>query len=356
MSSVDERESLPSSATGAHPYPLLFRPILLEKVWGGRNLAKFGKRLGKGQQIGESWEIADLSETSPWGAGGGAQRSCVVNGGLSGFSLDQVVKRMGDDLIPSRMLTSRGGFPLLIKLLDASHNLSVQVHPSPAYAAANPGAHLKTECWYILDAEEGAVIYKGIRPGFSPEDAKARFERAVKNEDWATMINMIDAVPARPGECHVLPSGIPHALGKGVVVAEVQTPSDTTYRLWDWGRTERPVQPEPALRCIDYTPAPKASRVDPRSPRTLLAKTAFFTLETLAVPEGQHQGVPVEPEGRRCSAITVLAGDCMIRWLNEAGKTSRLALARGTTCLIPAAVDARLVSDRGCGVLRATPI
>jgi mannose-6-phosphate isomerase len=118
-----------------------------------------------------------------------------------------------------------------VKFLDASENLSVQVHPSPAYAAAHPDANLKTECWYILSADPGAKIYKGIKP----EVTREQFSKLARTND-PTLVDALIALPAIPGECHNLPSGTVHALGAGVLVAEVQTPSDTTFRLYDWGR------------------------------------------------------------------------------------------------------------------------
>ena len=206
-------------------HPLVLTPILMPKVWGGDRLAKFGKAVQPGDRIGESWEVADMAATSSSGAGGAPAVSRVASGPMAGKSLREVMDLWGDDLLPKAARSHSGGFPLLIKFLDARENLSVQVHPSPAFAQAHPEAHLKTECWFIMDHEPGAVIYKGFRPGVTPED----FRRAMAN-DPASTVKMLEAVPAVVGECHNLPSGTLHALGAGVLVAEVQTPSDTTFR------------------------------------------------------------------------------------------------------------------------------
>src|SRR5437762_3181589 len=122
----------------------------MEKVWGGRRLEAFGKRLPAGKKIGESWELADLASTSPSGGGGAPARSVIGGGSLAGKTLADAMAMWGRDLMGDARRAPSGGFPLLVKFLDASENLSVQVHPSPAYAAAHRDAHLKTECWYII--------------------------------------------------------------------------------------------------------------------------------------------------------------------------------------------------------------
>lgn len=266
-------------------YPLVFEPVILEKVWGGRALEKLGKHLPKpGVNYGESWELADMDATSASGAGGGGVRSVIAAGSLRGKTIRDAMSLWGDALIPSARRTPAGSFPLLIKFLDARENLSVQVHPSPAYAKAHPGAHLKTECWYILDAEPGASIYVGIRPEVSPD----RFRAAARAGDPA-IVDMLRRVPAIPGECHNLPSGTVHALGAGVLVAEVQTPSDTTFRLYDWGRTGRELHIEQALECasMEPPPAPKVFRSDALHGGSMM--TEYFKLSQYRIDE---KGMP----------------------------------------------------------------
>jgi len=230
----------------------------MPKVWGGDRLARFGKAVKPGDKVGESWELSDLPGTSASGAGGGAVRSMIVNGPLAGKTIHDAIELWGDALLPRAALTPEGNFPLLIKFLDAQEDLSVQVHPSPAYAAKHKDAHLKTECWYVLDAKPGSVIYKGVKAGVTREV----FERALQTGDGRGLVDMLEAVPAVVGECHSLPSGTVHALGAGVLVAEVQTPSDTTFRVYDWGRTGRELHIEQAMECIEWGPAPAAVKFD----------------------------------------------------------------------------------------------
>ncbi len=239
-------------ATVPHPHPITFEPVLLQKVWGGRSLERIGKHLPTTDgSFGESWELADMDSTSASGAGGGAIRSVIASGPLHGRSIRDALSIWGEAMLPKPLRTPAGGFPLLIKFLDARENLSVQVHPSPEFARAHPDAHLKTECWCILHAEPDASIYVGVRPDVSPE----RFRSAARAGDPA-IVDMLRKVPAVAGECHNLPSGTVHALGAGVLVAEVQTPSDTTFRLYDWGRSGRELHVEPALASADFLPPP----------------------------------------------------------------------------------------------------
>lgn len=313
----------------ASPYPLCFRPILMPKVWGGRRLASFGKPLPEGQAIGESWEVADMPTTSAGGAGGGAQRSVIANGPLAGRTLADAM-----NLWPGPMLgvaTPPAQFPMLVKFLDAAENLSVQVHPSPEYARRHPDAHLKTECWYILDAAPGSVIYKGVKPGVTRED----FARAITA---GTVVDLLIAEPAVPGECHNLPSGTCHALGAGVLVAEVQTPSDTTFRVFDWGRTGRELHVAQSLECIHWCPAPPAVRMKAGG----VLKTEFFEVRHVSVGPGAERAA--SPDGR-CTIVMVLAGSGSL--YAEEGLFAPLSLRTGDTVLVPAslAADATLSPD-----------
>jgi mannose-6-phosphate isomerase len=237
-------------------YPLQFEPIYKAKVWGGRRLAEqFGRDLPGDEMIGESWELVDLGETSVSGGGGGAERSDIANGPLAGRTIHDAMVKHGPQLMGLLAPTDDGGFPLLVKFLDAGANLSVQVHPSEDYARQNAGAFLKSEAWYIVAAEPGAVIYKGVKQGTTPD----QFRRALRDN---TVEDLLIKVEVHPGDMHYLPSGTCHALGAGIMVAEVQTPSDTTFRVYDWGRTGRELHIEQAMECIHFGPA-ETARYEP---------------------------------------------------------------------------------------------
>lgn len=310
------------------PYPLIFEPVLLEKVWGGRRLERLGKVLPEGRNIGESWELADLAATSASGAGGGAARSIIANGPLAGRTLKEAMALWKRSLLGSVSAKPEGGFPLLVKFLDAKENLSVQVHPSRAYAAAHPDAFVKNECWYVLAAEpvngKEPMIYKGIRAGVD-RDAFARAVAA------GSVVDEVVAVPAVVGECHTFPSGTCHALGAGVLIAEVQTPSDTTFRVYDWGRTGRELHVAQALECMEMGPAPAATRLTEGRQTARLARTESFDVHEISLARGGTvQLVAGEPGPQ---VLIVLGGGVSLRTPGADPVTG----TPGATILIPAA-------------------
>ena len=229
-------------------YPLTFRPIFKPRIWGGRRLEElFGKPLPTGQAIGESWELSGLA----------GDESIVAAGPLAGQKLTDLAARFGGELIGPGVVGTGAAFPLLIKLLDAGQPLSVQVHPSKATiaqaraAVSASSAQPKNECWYIMAAEPGARIWVGLKEGVDRE----QFAAAAAAGNVADLLR---ACPVRAGDFFYLPGGTVHALGGGIVVAEVQTPSDTTYRVFDWNRVD-PATGQPrtmhlaeALDAIDY--------------------------------------------------------------------------------------------------------
>ena len=224
--------------------PFALTPRLVEKPWGARHLGDLGRDLPDGVLVGESWDVADL-DASVTPVPDPVTR--VAHGPLAGSTLSELVASHGAELLGRATPTAAGRFPLLVKHLDAGQHLSVQVHPSAAVLPDLPGAHLKTESWIVVRAEEGAELMLGVTAGVSPDDVEAAF-------GTADLVPMLRRVPARVGDVHHVPAGLLHALGAGVVVAEPQTPSDTTYRLYDWtqeyGRAPRPLHRAEAMRCL----------------------------------------------------------------------------------------------------------
>jgi mannose-6-phosphate isomerase len=303
------------------PIPVRFEPVLLEKVWGGDRLVAWGKPVAPGAHIGESWELADLDATSASGAGGAGICSRIASGAAKGHTLRELMAAWTKDLHAS----SSAAFPLLIKFLDAQQDLSVQVHPSPAYAAAHPECKLKTEAWMILAADPGSVIYKGVKHGITHADLH-------RGAHDGSIVAMLEAVPAVAGHCHNLPSGTVHALGRGVLVAEVQTPSDTTFRLFDWGRAGRELHIDAAIECASLAPAPPAidMSVDMSGNARVLA-TDYFEICRVNVAPGDERSTT---RGRACTIIMVLdgAGDLS----SDEGDFPAMRLRKGETVLIPA--------------------
>ena len=320
-------------------YPLKFKPRMVEKIWGGRKLETvLGKPLPPGKPVGESWELYDfppgvVEKSADWVS------AEVSNGPLAGRTLHALLAEFGADvhgdvpLIPAAA-SDVGQFPILIKYLDAREDLSVQVHPDEAYARSHPGAHLKTEAWYVVQSDAGSRILKGLRPGVTRE----RFEQGIRDGSVESLIN---AVPVRDGQCHFLPSGTVHALGAGALVAEVQTPSDTTYRVFDFDRVEpatgkpRQLHVAEALDCIDFASPPAAE--PPRShvagmftTVSRLVTCPYFKLEKVRFTEGVEEPVPYDEP----VVWMMLQGEAEVR--TKGGGATRFA--RGDTLLLPAAM------------------
>ncbi len=310
-------------------YPLKFEPIYKEKIWGGRSLETlFGRALPAGVKIGESWELADLAEGV----------SCVSNGPLAGMSLTQLTADYGEKLLGSAKPTDDGRFPLLLKLLDANDILSMQVHPdADAVAAIGGDSALKTECWYALDSRDG-YIYKGVMPGVTAE----QFRSGIESGSEADLVRRIDV---SAGDFHFLPAGTIHALGAGVLVAEVQTPSDTTYRVSDWGRG-REIHVERSIQCIHYE---EASDTPPGASGDTLLVTEFFTVEKLTC---SGDDCPILASDSRCTALMFVSGSGPIR---IGGGPTSVDASPGDTVLLPAALGEVTVSAGvDCEFLRIT--
>jgi len=317
-------------------YPIVFEPIFKPRLWGGRRLETLlNKRLPPDVAIGESWELADLEE----------DQSVVAAGPMKGKPLGELARLWGLDLL-GRAELFEGRFPLLIKFLDANETLSVQVHPDEATAKRLGGKiRVKHEAWYVIEAQPGAVIYRGLREGL---DAEA-LRRAVNDDRVESVLNVI---PARKGHCYYLPSGTLHALGGGIVVAEVQTPSDITYRLYDWNRLDsvtgrrRELHVEEALGCLSYEPPPAQ---DPPQHTasvwasvTNLVRCESFVIERVRMVDGVEMEIPYA----EMVIWIVLEGRGSIVCEGLSGPTS---FAMGDTVLIPAGMKkGRVLTHANC--------
>jgi len=328
------------------PYSLRFTPLLKERVWGGRELATLGKTLPPNVRIGESWEIADLPPSVPAG------RSVIANGPLTGRTLHELLAEDRSMVLGAARPGPDGGFPLLIKYLDARENLSVQVHPDEAYVRRHPGARLKSEWWYIVDAQPGAVVYRGL----DPEVTRARLEADLRA---GRIFDDLIALPVRSGDAVELPAGVCHALGAGVVAAEIQTPSDTTFRLYDWGRTGRELHVEQALQCVHFGPWSGNRRRDAQVDQTGRPGQPMETDSALTEPLVATEYFEVERvsvrEGRRLAIVTnglpiiwmMLRGAARV----DAPGAPSTSLRRGDTVLHPAALDGAAATFYGPATL-----
>ncbi len=221
---------------------LKFEPILKEKIWGGEKLVEVLNKVSTQKNIGESWEISDVENDT----------SIVANGHLKGQSLQQLIDTFSTDLVGEKVYSQFGKkFPLLIKYIDAKEALSIQLHPDDVLAKKRHNSFGKTEMWYVMQADEKANLIVGFKNKVSPKE----YEEHVKNNSLLSVLN-VDAVSE--GDVYFIEPGKIHAIGAGVLLAEIQQTSDVTYRIYDWERpnpdgTFRDLHTKEAIDAIDYT-------------------------------------------------------------------------------------------------------
>jgi mannose-6-phosphate isomerase len=326
---------MPIDGLAHAPYPLVLEPILMPKVWGGRRLLDFGKRLPTADRYGESWEVADLPATSPSGAGGAAVRSVITNGSMAGRTLHEALELWGADLVGDAW-AGETDFPLLVKLLDAGEHLSVQVHPTRDYVRSHPDAHLKSESWYVIAADPGAELFLGVHDGVDRDDIRAAVAAG-------EITRVLRSVSARVGDCHHVPSGTIHALGGGVVVAEVQSPSDTTFRLYDWtveyGRAKRELHIEEALEALLLDPPPPPARLSGNAVAEL-ARTRRYVLRAARGPGGMSL------DSATCTVVMCVEGAAVV--VRDFAATPLVA---GSATIVPAALGATTAVDATSGTV-----
>jgi mannose-6-phosphate isomerase len=243
--------------------PLTFEPIFIERMWGGRRLeSEFHKKLPPKKSIGESWEVVDRPEA----------QSVVANGPLRGVTLHELWVRQRQEIFGNVPDTPR--FPLLIKILDAQENLSLQVHP-PETIAGRLGGEAKSEFWYVLKADPEADLFVG----FGEPMTRQKFHALLVD---GTVVDHVHRIAVHSGDAIFLPAGRLHAIGAGNLIIEIQQNSDTTYRIFDWNRIdpstgrERDLHIEQAIQCIDV------EDVQPKlieSQRELLVDHSLFEIE-----------------------------------------------------------------------------
>ncbi len=294
-------------------YPIHFKPIYQERVWGGRNLSSaLDRKLPDGGPIGESWDVVDRPEAMS-----------VVEGGLhDGRSLREVIESdptaiMGEGYDPSRP------FPILVKWLDCADRLSLQVHP-PEAVAAELGGEPKTENWYIASCAENASLIVGLKNGVERGEFEKRLEEGSLEE-------CVHRFPVSAGESILVESGRLHAIDAGNLILEIQQNSDTTYRVYDWGRTgldgkPRQLHVEQSLKCIDWNDF-EPSTLKPISGRSVLADCREFRLVKYTFNSDSE---PLSLESGAARLVSVVDGTVQI---------GKARVTKGATVLLPASED-----------------
>jgi mannose-6-phosphate isomerase len=309
--------------------PLRFEPIIKRLIWGGRRLGELlGKATGEGLQYAESWEISDYRDDV----------SVVSDGPYAGTSLRELIRDLPAELL-GPALAGLVQFPLLVKYIDAHQTLSVQVHPDDERGALLTNDNGKTETWVVVDAEPGSLIYAGLKPGVT----RSQFAEAIASGHVEPLLHRF---PARPGDCILIPAGIVHAIGAGVLLAEIQQMSDATFRVFDWNRLgvdgkPRQLHVAEALESTDFEAGPVdpiQTRIEtiPGGTREQLSTSDFFALERLRL-----NGPAVVGRIERFTIVMALGGKAEI----DSEQGSRV-LRFGETLLLPASA----------GQCRVTPI
>jgi len=311
-------------------YPFKFKPIFKKRIWGGQKLREvFGKDTPAGEKIGESWELADLPE----------DKSVIENGRFAGRTLSSVIEKY-----PVQITGTEGfklPFPLLVKFLDAEDKLSVQVHPDAETCRRMGQGQPKTECWYIISAQPGSVIYKGLKKGVSKE----QFASAIEN---GTVAELLQEIPVEAGQCHFLPAGTAHSIGAGLLIAEIQTPSDTTYRVFDWNRVDERGKPrqlhiEQALESIHFD---VCGQDLPVTTEGRLVDCEFFKVDKARHAEGTKVALPAG----KMEVLIFISGSGTI----YSCQTDNVSFKAGDCLLVPWAYDGAMQFDDDTQYLAVT--
>ena len=295
--------------------PITFKPLYMDRVWGGRELERiYGRELPDAiTPIGESWEIVDRED----------EQSVVDEGPLGGTSLHELWSLRRDEIFGASEHPA-GRFPILIKVLDARDDLSIQVHP-PVDKAEDLGGEPKTEMWFIADRDPGAKLYVGLKHGVARED----FEKSIAD---GSVADVVHAVTPEPGESIFIPSGRLHAIGAGFLIHEIQQNSDTTYRVFDWNRMgldgkPRQLHVEQSLASIDFDDfEPGMDEADGET----LASCPYFRTDRKQVMDG---GSVENPDPERFSIVSVVDGCLVSAGGRRFGKGRFLLLPRGASPL-----------------------
>lgn len=300
-------------------YPLKFRPIFKQTIWGGNKLRDYLHKTLAPENTGESWELSAVK----------GNVSAAKNGPLAGKDLDFLCKHFGPELLGEKVCARTGNdFPLLFKFIDAAKDLSVQVHPNDELARSRHNSFGKTEMWYVLQADKGARLMSG----FSEETDKAEYPELVQSGE---IIDRLGSYEVTAGDCFFIPAGRIHAIGAGLVVAEVQQTSDITYRIYDYHRKgpdgkERQLHTDLALDAVDFAVQPDARThyIARLNQAVTAVQCPFFTVNVLEL-----QGAVQRNLQEQKSFVVYMCAKGQAE-LECAGH--KLPLQTGETILIPA--------------------
>lgn len=322
-------------------YALRFEPLFRDYIWGGTKLRDLLGKSVDSPTCAESWEIVDHTES----------QSKVLFGPLEGQTLSELIQLFGPALLGTEIWARIthpdvprqlwGRFPLLFKFLDARQDLSLQVHPDDKLAATQTIPDWgKTEAWFVVSADPDAKIYAGLKPAVTRE----QFSQAASSGTHR-LANMLHVVPAKQGQCLLIPAGTIHAIGAGVVIAEIQQASDTTFRIFDWNRVgpdgrHRPLQLAEAMQAADFHRGPiEPVELTPggRNIRHHCLACSYFSLSHFDI----DQEIKIGGDGR-FRILAVLNGN-----LTVSSDPSGQVLTAGQTILLPASLPESRLTPNG---------
>ncbi|TNJ43545.1 class I mannose-6-phosphate isomerase [Tamlana fucoidanivorans] len=314
-------------------YPLKFYPILKDKIWGGTKLRDILSKGSDGLNVGESWEISDVE----------GDTSIVSNGALKGRSLKELLVNYGADLLGiQNQKVFKNKFPLLIKFIDAKEDLSIQLHPNDQLAAERHNSFGKTEMWYVMQADEDANLIVG----FNQEMTKEKYLEHLK---YKTLPDILNVDTVKEGDTYFIEVGRVHAIGAGVMVAEIQQTSDITYRVYDWDRVdadgnERELHNDLAIDAFDFD-MPDNFRVSYSKEMNVsneMVTCPYFTTNYLSVNTNQKR------MNQKDSFIIYICVDGEVS-ITANGVTEQLV--KGETLLLPAAIKSYEINAKKATLL-----
>lgn len=319
-------------------YPMLFEPNMHPVIWGGQRLMEW-KQLGdenlRKQPVGESWEVSAV-ENSP---------SIVSNGTWAGYNVTEVISRRPKEILGRAVAEKyHGKMPLLAKFIDARNDLSIQVHPNDEMAMREHGKFGKSEMWYVIDAKPGAYLYAGFNELLTPDEYKAKVASGTITESLAKH-------EVHPGDVFYLPAGRVHAIGSGILLAEIQQSSDVTYRIFDYNRPgldgkPRELHTDLAARALDYNVYDEYRTEYSDAPESVskCLDTPYFSVNIVDAETRVHREMI-----KYDSFVIVMCtkGSCNIR---ARATKSEVTLREGYSCLIPAAIADYDIIPNNCEV------
>ena len=308
-------------------YPLQFDPILKDRIWGGEKLKTILNKPITSKITGESWELSTVE----------GDVSVVSNGVLKGKSLMELIDEMPNEILGTKVYNQFGKqFPLLFKYLDAREDLSIQVHPNDALAKERHNSFGKTEMWYVTQADADARIIVGFKENSSKEEY-------LKHLEDKTLVSILDTVKAKSGDVFFLETGTVHAIGAGLVVAEIQQTSDITYRLYDFDRKDahgntRELHVDLALDAINYNKVETQKKYETKvNTSNTVVDCPYFTTNFIPL----ENKVEVAKSGETFTVYMCIEGSFEIEY--EAFKQSYI---KGDTILVPAEINAFILNGK----------